>query len=499
MNANGETAKERKLIWLLSLAAAIHVFIFSAAFPFFNNVDEAFHFDLVLKYSHGNVPRNIEVISPDSATWLAFMNCHAYFARPDQYPGGRFPPPAWTLPVEQSRQDIAARSANWETQENYEVSQTPLYYALAATWWHIGAWLGFHGGRLVYWLRFLNITLVPALIWLAYATARLVFPNHFFARFGVPALLALMPQTAFYSIGNDVLSPLCFGITFLFLLKWIASDTPSPAIGAVTGLGFAGTYLSKLTNVPLLAVIGAALLVHIALAARHGKLRAALPALAAFLYCAVPPILAWMIWCKSNFNSLTGSSVKTHFLGWTLKPFSEWWHHPIFTPGGLWTYLSGQLGTFWQGEFLWQHQPLALPGTEFIYSVLSLVLLVPACRILLPRRSNEANLLRWALGLSLICFAAALAFFAMLSVVYDFHDCPNPTREHPYFQAGRMMLGALIPFLLLFVYGMDRALNHFGVRTKFCILFACLGLILAVEVMTDWPALFNEYNWFHLP
>lgn len=499
MNAIGETPKERKIIWSLCLVAAVHVFIFTAAFPLFNNVDEPFHFDVVVKYSHGNVPRTIERMSPDSAVWLALLNCHAYFTRPDQYPGDRFPAPAWTLPPDQSKHDIATRSANWETQENYEVSQPPLYYALAASWWHIGALLGLHDGRLVYWLRFLNVALVSALVWLAYATAQFVFPNNLFARLSVPAVLAVMPQTAFYSIGNDVLSPLCFGITFLFLLKWLASETPAAATGAVMGLGFAATYLTKMTNVPLLAIVAGAVLVKTALDAQCGKFRAALPALAAFLYCALPPILAWMIWCKSNFNDLTGSSLKIHFLGWTIKPVSEWWHHPIFTPAGLWTYLSGQLGTFWQGEFLWQRQPLALPGTETLYSMVSLALLAPACPMLLPQHSKETNRLRWALGLSLACFTAELAFFAILSVVYDFHDCPNPTREHPYFHAGRMMLGSLIPFLLLFIYGIDRVLNRFGTRTKFSILFACLGLVVAVEVATDWPALFNQYNWFHLP
>lgn len=109
MNTNGETPKEREIIWLLCLAAAFHVFVFSAAFPFFNNVDEPFHFDLVLKYSHGNVPRNIEVMSPDSAAWLALLNCHAYFARPEQYPAGQFPPSVWTLPADKAEQDIAIK------------------------------------------------------------------------------------------------------------------------------------------------------------------------------------------------------------------------------------------------------------------------------------------------------------------------------------------------------------------------------------------------------
>jgi hypothetical protein len=42
---------ERKLILLLCAIAAVRVFIFSAAFPFFNNVDEQAHTDLVIKYA----------------------------------------------------------------------------------------------------------------------------------------------------------------------------------------------------------------------------------------------------------------------------------------------------------------------------------------------------------------------------------------------------------------------------------------------------------------
>jgi hypothetical protein len=34
-------SNESKWVFLFCLLAAIHVFVFSAAFPFFNNVDEA--------------------------------------------------------------------------------------------------------------------------------------------------------------------------------------------------------------------------------------------------------------------------------------------------------------------------------------------------------------------------------------------------------------------------------------------------------------------------
>lgn len=498
MNAPGETSKECKLVWLLCLAAAVHVLAFSAAFPFFDNVDEPFHFDLVLRYSHGHLPRKAALISPESSGYLALMNCHEYFGKPTQYADGHFPPPAWTLPAQKAQKDLIARAADWQTQVNYEVSETPLYYALAALWWHIGGWVGLHDGRLVYWLRFLNVGLVAALVWLGYAVARLVFPENSFVKLSVPALLAFLPQTAFYSIGNDVLSPLCFGVTFLCLLKWLASDVASPVTGIATGLAFAATYLAKITNLPLLAVAAAAILAKTIHDVRPGKSRTALGTLAVFICCAEPPICFWQIWCKSKFGDLTGSALKTGFLGWTLKPFGQWWHHPIFTPGGLWIFLSGQLGTFWEGEFTWHHQSLVLPGTRSIYTVLSLVMAI-GIPLLFWRRPNVKPLQRRALGLSLLCFAAALGFFGMLSTAYDFHNCPYPSRSYPYFVSGRLLLGALVPFLILFAYGMDHALRYVAGRTRFFILFGCVCLMLTLEVATDWPALFNQYNWFHLP
>jgi len=43
----------------------------------------------------------------------------------------------------------------------------------------------------------------------------------------------------------------------------------------------------------------------------------------------------------------------------------------IFTPHGLWTFVSGLLATFWQGEFLWHRQPLASPVVDAIYAISS--------------------------------------------------------------------------------------------------------------------------------
>ncbi|HXB59639.1 MAG TPA: DUF2142 domain-containing protein, partial [Candidatus Acidoferrales bacterium] len=282
-------SSQKKIIWLFCLLAAIHLFVFSAAFPFFNNVDEPMHFDLLIKYSHGHVPLGKETVSPDSATYLALFSSCMYFGTPDKF-GGKMPSPPWIDPA-QMKQDLNANRAGWQALENYEVPQGPLYYVLTGTVWRVGQWLHIDGGHLLYCLRFFNIILMVALIWLAYAAARLIFPENLFLRLGVPALLVFLPQTAFYSITNDTLSPVCFGLTFICLIKWLRAQLPSSPLGAATGVAFAATYLTKATNLPLLAVVAAVLFFHTAKSFRRSG--ASLPALLAFLACAAPPILGW--------------------------------------------------------------------------------------------------------------------------------------------------------------------------------------------------------------
>ena len=97
----------------------------------------------------------------------------------------------------------------WQSLENYEVSQT---YRSITPWLASGGisarGIGLHGGRLLYWLHFFNVVQIITLVWLAGFVARTVFPENRFIQIAVPALMAFMPQTAFYSIGNDELPAL---------------------------------------------------------------------------------------------------------------------------------------------------------------------------------------------------------------------------------------------------------------------------------------------------
>jgi multisubunit Na+/H+ antiporter MnhB subunit len=60
------------------------------------------------------------------------------------------------------------------------------------------------------------------------------------------------------------------------------------------------------------------------------------------------------------------------------------------------------------------------------------------------------------------------------------------------------MLGALIPFLILLVFGVERALKKFPDRAKFAVLAGMILFMLVFETATDWPVFSSQYNWFHL-
>ncbi len=489
-------AYERKFIYLLCALAAVRVFIYSAAFPLINNVDEFAHLDLSVKYSHGDFPRRMDPICREAMEYLVIYGSQEFLWPPQVFPGGKFLPPPWTQPLEKTAPLLLAREQKWEG-PNWESSQPPLYYLLTGLWWRVGGWLGFEGGRLVYWLRFLNILFVVAVVWMGYRAARLIFPDNSFMQSGVPALVAFLPQTAYYSIDNDILSPVCFGVVFICVIKLWQTEEPSLRLGTTTGLSMAAVFLTKISNVPMLAVAFIPVFWKIYQMKKGHQLRAGLPAWVALFCCAFLPVAAWMAWCKIHFGDFTGSAAKVRVLGWTVKPFSDWWSHPIFSPGGMWTYLSGQLGTFWQGEFMWHGRALASPAAGAFYTILSLVMIVAALAGARPN-ADVGQMQRRALWLSFAGVAASLGFFAFLSITYDFHNCQNPSREHPFFQAGRMFLGALIPFSLLLIFGIDRTLNRFGTAVKFTVLAGLILFMFVSEITTDWPVFSSQYNWFHM-
>ena len=485
--------------WVIGfcLFAAVRVLLFSAAFPFFNNVDERRHFDLVIKYAEGHVPRGAELISPATLPYLSYYASPEFLSAPENFEGGYFGP-MWKHPAEEVAPTIARIEEIWRRTPNQECSQPPLYYIVAAAWFHVGQWIGFKDGSALYWVRFLNVALMIAMVWLAYVAARMVFPEQVALRLGVPLLIAAVPQDTFYGINNDVLSPICFGLVFICLIKWFSQDDLSVSLGIATGLSIAAAYLTKLSNLPLIFVAVSAILWWCIAEARAGKLRRAMPALGASAVCAVAPIVAWLIWMKAHFGEFTGATSKAQFLGWTTKQFSEWWSHPIFTASGMWTFLSELIASLWRGEFMWHARIIGSKGLDLFYVLSSLGLVVIAVISLARARGNNTSPAQpRLLWIAAACVVATIAFLAFVSLQFDFGACINPSRERPYFLQGRLMLGALIPFAMLYVYGLSRLLRN-EANLVLGAVVAIAITITALDLLANRVAFTSAYNWFHM-
>jgi hypothetical protein len=479
------------------LFAATRVLLFSAAFPFFNNVDERRHFDLVMKYADGHVPRSAELISTTTLPYLSRYASPEFLAAPEDFEGGYYGP-MWKHSPEEVAPTIAKIEEIWSRTPNQECSQPPLYYAVAAAWFRIGQWIGLSDGGALYWVRFLNVGFIVALVCLAYAAARIIFPDQVALQLGIPFLVASIPQDTFYGIDNDVLSPICFGLTFICLARWFCQDTPSVALGIATGLSLAATYLAKVGNIPLIFVALAAIVWSSIAHARFGKLHGAIPALIALVPCAGIPIVAWTLWLKFHFGDFTGTASKAQLLGWTAKPFLEWWPHPIFTLTGAWTFLSELIASFWRGEFMWHAHTIGFKEADLFYIFSSFGLVLVGVISLMGKQTNKlSDTQRRILWIAAVCFAAGISFLAFLSLQFDFGRCINPSRQRPYFFQGRLLSGATIPFATLYVYALNRLLR--GVPA---LVLAGISAIAITVTITDGlassVAFTSAYNWFHM-
>jgi hypothetical protein len=490
---------ERKLILLFCAVAAIRVLIFSAAFPFFNNVDEQAHVDLVMKYARGQVPRDLGRYSSESAYYFSLYGTPEYFTTAQQFNTGTFPPPNWTLPAEQREAVVNKATAWWESKENHESGEPPLYYAVAGLWLNLGRVVGITGGWLLYWVRFLNVFVAAILVWLGFVAAKLVFPDEQLIRVSVPLLLAIWPQTTLYSVTSDLLSPLCFGVAFVGFLKILEAQRPSLLLAIWTGLALGATCLVKATNIVLLLVAALALILKIANFTEHTTLRRLFAPVAVLMGFAAVPIALWFAWNLHTFGDLTATASKIGFLDWTRKPLTKWWPHPIFTLTGLQEFWPQSIASFWRGEFIWRGQRLASQLSDGFYWISSTLAILLAVISLFLLRTKLTTFQRDSLWLAFSSFAVLVLFVVVLSVAFDFGLCVYPSREHPFFTSGRLLSAAAIPFFLLYCQALNWALSWSPRIWPRVVLVAGIVLFMLVsQFVLNRPAFASRYNFFHL-
>ncbi len=492
--------RERLLVAALCAVAAVRVLVLAAAFPLFDNVDETSHFDLVYRYSRGDVPRGLAPKSAEAVRIIRYSKTWEYVDTPQSFPGGRTPPPGWAVPRAVLDRALAAAVAEDATLTNAEGTQQPLYYFLAGAWYRLGELLGQRQGFGPYWIRFLNAPLVALMVWVVYLVAGALVPGATTVRLGATVLAAFFPQDAFLSIGNDVLAPVMVGLAFLALVKLVDGEPRGIAPHVLAGLAVSASVLAKLTNVPVLGVAAAVAAVELLDARRSGKSSAAWPRVVALAAAIVLPAGLWAARNHAILGNFTGMPQKAARLDWTPKPLGEVLDHPIFTPSGLWHFLDGLLASFWRGEFYWHGERLAWVGTDVFYVLSSLLLLSVAAFAVLGRRRKGARDGRFGLRMGLLLLLLSVLLLAWGSMAYDFGRCRYPSRELPFITSGRLMGGALAPFLCLYVLGLDRLLSRFGAgRAVLPVVALVAAAITAVELVLALGAFASRFNWFHMP
>jgi Predicted membrane protein (DUF2142) len=491
--------RERNLILLLCTLAALRVLAFSAAFPFFNNVDEQAHVDLVMKYARGQLPRDLGSYSSESAHYFSLYGSPEYFTAPQQFAANDFPQPNWSLPAEQRDDATNKISSWWQSNENHESGEPPLYYAVAGAWLNLGRLFGIRNGWSLYWVRFLNVPLAAVLVWLGFVAARVTFSDSRFLRLTVPALLAIWPQTTLYSIASDSLSPLCFGVAFIGLVKLLQPEKPTIPLAIWTGLALAATCLIKTTNLILLLIAGMALMFKIRDACEDKTLRPLVGPLAVLIASAAVPIALWLIWNVYNFGNLTATRSKIEFLGWSRKPIVSWLPHPIFTLSGLKEFWTQLIPSFWRGEFIWHGQRLSSRIGDAFYWISSTLAIVLTALLLLCRPAKFTRLQRQSLWLAWFSFCILILFVAVLSIAFDFGLCVYPSREHPYFTSGRLLAAAAVPFFLCYSVALQIVLSWIPRMWPRVIAFAGILLFIVLpQSVLNWRAFSSRYNLFHL-
>ena len=488
--------RETALIAVLAGFAVLRVACFAAAFPFYANVDEQKHVDMVLKYAGGYLPApGRAAYQPEMGRLLGLYGSPEYLLGPSQ----PAPPPAWRRTPAETFAVIAASERFLAERENKEAEQPPAYYLVAGAWLRLGRAFGFEGARLLYFVRGLGALVAGALVLLAHRLVRELYSDEALVRWGVPLLAAVFPQDTLFYVTPDVLSPLLGGLCFTFSLRLARHPESGALVHAAAGLVLAAALLTKWTNAALWVVAAAASLHAIAHASPGVALRRFGTRVALQWTLALAPVLLWCERSLRLYGDPTGSTLKVARLGWGRKPWAEWLDHPIFTASGLFEFGTGLVPTFWRGELAWHRTDLALPAMDAVYTASTLLLLVLALAGLRGREPGRFL----AEGLAMVALAVATGLLVLLSLPFVFDATTNPPASRPYFIQGRLISGVLLPFLLLYVRGFEVAtarLPAHAARTLAWAAILALALAISISELTlAWPVFGSEYNAFHLP
>jgi hypothetical protein len=496
---------EAWIVGFLALFAAGRMLLLAATFPFFNNVDEIRHYDVVYKYAQGRLPRPDELRFDPSVMRNALLwSSPEYLRSRFSEEGAQVPPPPGGDP-RVLRSPVFRRQWSEYSRLHNTAVHPPTYYALAGLWWRLGHAAGIREPSLVYWTRGLGALFAAGLVLVARGLLLRTHGDDPLMHVGVPMLLAVFPQDAWFSVSNDALSPLAFGAAFALLCRVRAGPSPGFRQVALAGLLVGLTFLVKYTNVGVLVV---------ALWAWGGRWwdalggeRASRPRWSeewrrATVFCAAAAVLV-LPWLARNvvvFGEVMATSIPLESAGWFRKPLASFLPHPVFGFEGARRFFEMLATTFWRGEFVWFSERLRVVWADWAYQISSAVLLALAALGLLRRGASGSRRVE---GLALVAVLVGVATLVGATLAYEFPVVGVPTRAEPYVGLGRYIGGVLLPFSILYVKGIRMLAGRLPERMRnpgaWALLLAIAAVALVSEALLGAGVFQSQYNWFHLP
>lgn len=491
--------REKLIVGLVMALAALRILVFIAAFPFFNNVDEQPHFDIVRRYCSGDFPGEaVSLYSRQSAEAIVLYGTSEFYHSPDKITGGVFPPPLWTEPDVVGSSSFRSRVGRWLKRRNHEAGSLPLPHFLAGLWCQGGQALGISGGNLLYWIRAMNVPIFVLLVWLSWGIAGVAFQGDVVQRIGVSLVVAFFPQDLFYAITNDNFSALFFALAFYLLLQIYLSDR-SVAQHLVAGLAVGAAFVSKIANAPVLALLGLILILRSRRLVAAQRLGGDLPKLVALVGSAAIPMGAIFLRNYYVLGDITGTAAVIEYTGWTVKPIGELLEHPIFSLDGLGFFLSELVTTFWRGEFVWHGKRSAHGWADIVYVVSTAVFFACSAVSFARRKSDGEENRRIVLALSFSVVAASVLYLVFLSTHFDFGDWFYPSKELPYFISGRLVSCVTVPFFIIYLDGANACIKPWGGQLGVLASIVLLVLTISLsEILLALNVFESAYNWFHL-
>lgn len=467
--------------------AAVRIALGSLVYPAFNQVDEVFHYDRVMRAAEGAPVRGVVPLRPATAAIAARYGTWEYLNAPAVVvAAGEDAGPRSILATASGRGLVARRAADFARLENRESFEPPAYYAIAGWWARVGRSLGCDAAGGLFWLRLLNIPLFVAAMIAARAAALACFPDRPAIAGSSLLLLAPFANEVYYGINNDIPMAALIGWGW-----WAVTVDSGGGRSTITRRVLGGTLLGVAALTKGLAVPAAGALLAVPVIASITDRRRRFSS-----GPWVAPATVAVVWLGySSIQWLTpgpavGYSDKAAWIGWTLRPPAAWPDHPLFTVAGAWSFIADLAKSFWLGPLTWHGELTRFAWLDGIAIATGLAGLAGVLAGGFLRRMPAQT----AIVAGGAAVAAGIGAMAWVSIRYD----PGMGAGWVMMSSGRYQLAALVPAAVLGAAGLDALGRRVGTPRLGAAWCAGFGLLMLAHelamIARAWP---SAFNWFH--